>query len=63
MLGGRIPQDAMSSQAPRNLKGFRLDALVKRSLVESVAVNLAFEPLWDESRYTHIVESLREAAR
>ena len=49
--------NAIGTSAPRD------DAFVKRSLVESVAVNLAFEPLWDESRYTHIVESLREAAR
>ena len=39
------------------------DALVKRSLVESVTANPAFGPLADDPRFGCMVESLREVAR
>ena len=41
----------------------RDDALVKKSLVESVTANPAFETLSGEPRFMRIVESLREVAR
>lgn len=41
----------------------RDDALVKKSLVESVASNPAFVSLADEPRFVRIVESLREVVR
>lgn len=47
----------IGTSAPRD------DALVKKSLVESVAANPAFEPLSDDPRFKRIVESLREVAR
>jgi hypothetical protein len=40
-----------------------VDALVKKSLVESVAANPAFEALADEPRFKRVIESLREVVR
>jgi transcriptional regulator with XRE-family HTH domain len=40
-----------------------VDALVKKSLVESVAANPAFAPLLEEPRFKRIVENLWEVAR
>lgn len=47
----------IGTSAPRD------DALVKKSLVESVADNPAFEPLSDDPRFKRIIKSLREVAR
>ena len=41
----------------------RDDALVRKSLVESVAANPVFEPLSDDPRFKRIKESLREVVR
>ena len=49
--------NGIGTSAPRD------DALVKKSLVDSVAANPAFEPLSDDPRFKRIVESLREVAR
>jgi hypothetical protein len=49
--------NGIGTSAPRD------DALVKRSLVESVTANPAFESLADDPRFGRMVESLREVAR
>jgi hypothetical protein len=46
-----------------NIYRHRKDARLKKSLVESVAANPAFEPLSDEPRFKHIVEGLREVTQ
>lgn len=47
----------IGTSAPRD------DALVKKSLVESVAANPAFEPLSDDPHFRRIIENLREVVR
>jgi hypothetical protein len=49
--------NGIGTSAPRD------DALVKRSLVESVTANPAFGPLADDPRFGRMVESLWEVAR
>lgn len=49
--------NGIGTSAPRD------DALVKRSLVESVAANPAFKALADEPRFKRVIESLREVVR
>lgn len=49
--------NGIGTSAPRD------DMLVKKSLVESVTANPAFEPLADVPRFRCIVESLREVVR
>ena len=49
--------NGIGTSAPRD------DALVKRSLAESVTANPAFGSLADGRRFRSIVESLREVAR
>ena len=49
--------NGIGTSAPRD------DALVKKSLMESVTANPAFESLSDDPRFKRIIESLREVAR
>ena len=49
--------NGIGTSAPRD------DALVKKSLMESVAANPAFESLSDDPRFRRIIESLREVTR
>jgi hypothetical protein len=46
-----------------NFYRHRKDAHLKKSLVESVAANPAFEPLSNEPRFKRIIESLREVTQ
>ena len=49
--------NVIGTSAPRD------DALVKKSLVESVTANPVFQPLSDEPRFKRITKSLREVIR
>ena len=49
--------NGIGTSAPRD------DALVKKSLVESVTANPVFQPLSDEPRFKRIAKSLQEVIR